>query len=138
MNAFLAELVIPLVVYTVGYIVSAVAGSVFVEFCLGRVKFTKEQRDALKNEGVEGAGKIIGVPERTLALTFLFVGRPDAIAIIFAAKSIIRFESTKDRQRPFAEYYLVGTLASMAFAVFVGIVTNHALEILAKSIAWFW
>jgi len=84
--------VIPLTVYIASYTVSAVAGSAFVEFWLGKV-ITKEQRDALKNEGVEGAGKIIGILERTLALTFLFIGRPDAIATIFAAKSIIRFES---------------------------------------------
>ena len=136
MNYIVAELVIPLFVYVASYLVSAIAGSAFVGFCLSKLKFTKEQKEALEGKGVEGAGEMIGILERTLALTFLFIGRPDAIAVVLAAKSIIRFEYAKNE--PFAEYFLVGTFASLVFAVFVGIVTGYALEVLAKSIAWYW
>jgi len=45
-----------------------------------------------------------------------------AITIIFVAKSIARFNESKDRKM--AEYYLIDTLLSIAFAMIVGIVTR--------------
>jgi len=43
-----------------------------------------------------------------------------AITVIFAAKSIARFNELKDRKM--AEYYLIGTLLSITFALLAGIV----------------
>lgn len=45
--------------------------------------------------------------------------------IIFAAKSIARFNELKDRKM--AEYYLIGTLLSIAFAMIAGIVTRSVI-----------
>ena len=42
------------------------------------------------------------------------------ITVIFAAKSIARFNELKDRKM--AEYYLIGTLLSITFALLAGIV----------------
>ena len=44
------------------------------------------------------------------------------VVIIFAAKSIARFNELKDRKM--AEYYLIGTLLSIAFAMITGIITR--------------
>jgi len=43
-----------------------------------------------------------------------------AITVIFAAKSIARFNELKDRKM--AEHYLIGTLLSITFALLAGIV----------------
>ena len=56
--------------------------------------------------------------ERMLTITFTYLDVPAAIAIVFAAKSIVRFESAKER--PFAEYYLIGTMTSITSALLIG------------------
>lgn len=61
------------------------------------------------------AGRRIGTIERLLVMVLALGGQWSAIALVVAAKSIARFEELKER--PFAEYFLVGTLASVLVAV---------------------
>ena len=49
-----------------------------------------------------------------------------AIGFVIAAKTIARFRLLDDRD--FAEYYLLGTLASVGVAVLTGIVARAALS----------
>lgn len=65
------------------------------------------------------AGRRIGTLERALVLVLAVAGQWSAIALVIAAKSVARFEDLKDRA--FAEYYLVGTLASVLVAVAVAL-----------------
>ena len=78
--------------------------------------------------GLKGAGRTIGYLERLLTLTFVLLGQYEALALILAAKSIARFEALKTRE--FAEYYLIGTLSSVVFAVLVGIFASWLLSLL--------
>ncbi|ACV11192.1 hypothetical protein Huta_1009 [Halorhabdus utahensis DSM 12940] len=66
-------------------------------------------------EGDLEAGSLIGSLERWLILVLGLAGRWEAVALVVAVKSIARFEELK--QRPFAEYFLVGTLASVLVAI---------------------
>jgi len=52
-------------------------------------------------------------------LFLVFYGQWAAAVLLLTAKSIARFEELKDRR--FAEYYLVGTLASLLVAVATGL-----------------
>jgi len=78
--------------------------------------------------GLEGAGAMIGFLERIFTLTFVLIGQYTALVLILTAKSIARFEELKDRK--FAEYYLIGTLSSMLFAMLIGIFALWLLKIL--------
>jgi len=53
-------------------------------------------------------------------LVVIMGGYLTAITVIFAAKSIAKFNELKDRKM--AEYYLIGTLLSITFALLAGIV----------------
>lgn len=64
-------------------------------------------------------GLLIGVLERALALTLILIGQFGALGLILAAKALARFRALDDRD--FAEYVLIGTLASLLFALAVGI-----------------
>lgn len=72
------------------------------------------------------AGKLIGTLERWLILVFILIGRYEVIGFLIAAKSIIRFgegkkgEEDKDR----TEYFLAGTLLSIAIAVGCGLLVK--------------
>ena len=48
-----------------------------------------------------------------------------AIGLVIAAKTLARFKQLDDRD--FAEYYLLGTLASVTFAVVTSLVALRAL-----------
>jgi hypothetical protein len=67
----------------------------------------------------QGRGRIIGVLERALALTLVLLGQFAALGLIVAAKALARFKALEDRD--FAEYFLIGTLASLLHALLVGI-----------------
>lgn len=103
------------IIYFVGFLFAVFLGSPLVSSILSRLRLTKDQE---KLSGIKGAGKIIGMIERALTVTFIYLNEPTGIAIVFAAKSIVRFESAKERA--FAEYYLIGTMTSITFAAIAG------------------
>ena len=70
-------------------------------------------------------GATIGALERLLIVAFVLVGAEAAVGFVIAAKTIARFKQLDDRG--FAEYYLLGTLASVSVAVASAIVAKAAL-----------
>ena len=79
-----------------------------------------------KRPGIERAGRYIGIIERSLVLTAVLFGKMEFIGYIFAAKSIARFPEMKEGTH-FAEYYLIGTLTSIAIAFFGGLLLKYLL-----------
>ena len=75
-------------------------------------------------------GATIGVLERLLIATFVLTGSQAAIGFVVAAKTLARFKQLDDRD--FAEYYLLGTLASVAVALFSALLAAAALASLAR------
>ena len=110
-----------ILLYILSYLIVASLGHFFVRIILRRYPLPEKG-------GLEGAGAVIGVLERIFTLTFVLIGQHTALALIFTAKSIARFEELKNRK--FAEYYLIGTLSSLLFAMFIGIFTLWLLKML--------
>ena len=71
-------------------------------------------------------GRAIGVLERALVLTFVWFGQYGAVGLVVAAKSLARFKALEDRE--FAEYFLIGTLASLLLAVLGGVALRMLLH----------
>ena len=71
------------------------------------------------------AGALIGTLERWLILIFVLLQRYDALGLLIAAKSIIRF-SEKDTAK--TEYVLAGTLLSIFIAIIAGLVVLKVLD----------
>jgi hypothetical protein len=71
-----------------------------------------------EKDGGFNAGALIGTIERWLILVFVCLQRYDALGLLIAAKSIIRFG---DSQTNKSEYVLAGTLLSLFIAVMAGI-----------------
>jgi uncharacterized membrane protein len=78
---------------------------------------------------LENAGRYIGWFERAVLFAFVMGGAPEAAAIALAAKSFARFPTFREHQEGFAEYFLIGSLASIAVAVAVAAATRGALGI---------
>lgn len=82
---------------------------------------TEIAKDQLTHRGVVHAGKVIGILERLMVLiTVLLAGSSGGVNIgvigfILGAKSIARFKKFDNQE--FVEYFIVGTLASILFAL---------------------
>ncbi len=72
-------------------------------------------------------GATIGILERLLIVAFVLTGSTAAIGFVVAAKTLARFKQLDDRD--FAEYYLLGTLASVAVALGTALLAQAALAI---------
>lgn len=78
-----------------------------------------------KAEELERAGLVIGWLERFLLITAVLAGSPTTAGLIIAAKSVFRFPEIEGR--PFAEYFLIGTLLSVTLAVLGGLALRRLL-----------
>lgn len=64
-------------------------------------------------------GRIIGILERAIVVTLVLLAEFGALGFVVAAKALARFRGLDDRD--FAEYFLIGTLASVLHALAVGV-----------------
>lgn len=119
--SFFEVLLCRILIYFLSYLLAVVAGHLLV-----RDVMLKRHRPQQAG-GIPGGGASVGAVERVLTLTFVLLGQYEALALILAAKSIARFEELKTRE--FAEYYLIGTLSSITFAMLVGIFTSWLLSL---------
>ena len=71
----------------------------------------KKEKEEVKN------GKMIGILERLLMLTFLYLNQVAAIGLVLTCKSITRFKQLEDKK--FAERYLIGTMLSTLITIIV-------------------
>lgn len=81
-------------------------------------------------EGLPGAGRMIGLLERGLVFALVLFGQPGGIGLLIAAKSILRFGAVKD-DRALSEYVIIGTLASVGWAILAAFATQSLLNGLA-------
>lgn len=65
------------------------------------------------------AGKLIGILERLLVLTFVVIGKLEIIGFMIAAKSILRYKDTNTIK---TEYVLIGTMLSFGIAIVFGLI----------------
>ncbi len=117
---FDADSVHRVLVLAAGYIYALRGGTEIVRRILGKFPglVTKEGE-------LPGIGRAIGNLERLLLTTFVLFGQYAALGFVLAAKSIARFKDLDKRN--FAEYYLVGTLASASVTVAVGLAMRALL-----------
>lgn len=86
---------------------------------LFKIAFSKYNiTDPIDKTTETGAGALIGSLERILSIIFLSMGQISAIGLIYTAKSIARFKQIEENKR-FAEYYLIGTLYSILYAIVI-------------------
>jgi hypothetical protein len=97
-------------------------------------KFPNLQLRALQSNHTDGAtmiekenvGEWIGIMERWITLSFVLTSSFTAIAFALTAKSIARFKEMDNKS--FAEYYLLGTSASIIVAIIAGLIVKSVLD----------
>jgi hypothetical protein len=116
MTALSSNLVDALVVLG-GYLFLLASSGRFVTWTLAwaddgyQSEVSEQQRDI---------GTIVGKAENVLLMTFVLVGGYTALAVIFAAKSIVRREDMKNDSL----FYLAGTLVNFTYSIVVGLLVH--------------
>ena len=67
------------------------------------------------------AGKLIGILERILVVTFVIIGKIEIIGFMIGAKSILRYKDTNTIK---TEYVLIGTMLSFGIAILFGLLVS--------------
>jgi len=75
--------------------------------------------DGFSSGGLPSGGMIIGVLERGLIYVLMLAGQIGSVGFLIAAKSIMRYEASKEQKA--AEYVIIGTLASFGWAIAITI-----------------
>ena len=119
-----------------GYVVVSTPVGYVIHFLTRKWTSNLATDDSLPN-----AGKWIGILERLLILTMVYINQFSAIGFLVAAKSILRVTDKPDKpisdpnmSRPFSsrkhtEYVLIGTFLSVGIAIFTGLIINALLDI---------
>jgi hypothetical protein len=85
-------------------------------------QLTQKWREQITDAVTLGnAGKWIGIIERIIILTLVFHHQYEAIGLLIAAKSLLRFNET-NRPEIKTEYLLIGTLISISLSILTGLV----------------
>ncbi|MFO7966276.1 MAG: hypothetical protein R6U44_01585 [Archaeoglobaceae archaeon] len=81
---------------------------------------TKESINKMISKDVLDTGFIVGKCENILVVTLILLNAYTALAILFAAKTIVRKEDISSNSL----YYLAGTMANVTYSVLIGLVTK--------------
>jgi hypothetical protein len=85
---------------------------------------------AASKDSLESAGMYIGMLERVLVLIFVLTDHYDAIGLLIAAKSILRFsDKLEQKPRKQTEYVLIGTLISFTITIILGLLIKAYLKL---------
>lgn len=119
-----------------GYLLMIGPVGYVIQFLTRRWLYELDPDDSLKE-----AGKWIGMLERILTITFVFINQFGAIGFLITAKSILRVIDKPDNPageptliKPFSsrkrtEYVLIGTFLSFTIAILTGLVINRLLTL---------
>lgn len=88
-----------------------------------------ELKPAETRPGLARAGRTIGYCERALIYLFMVTDSQALIGFVIAAKALMRLPEARDPvSRESSEYYLIGTLLSIVWAVCWGLLIRAALR----------
>jgi len=101
-----------------GFAFNAKGGTAVVRLILARFPVIRGLRAEDRNDAY-AMGLVIGNLERFLLFLMVLLGHWGALGFVIAAKSIARFKELDEKG--FADYYLIGTLASVLAALVSGV-----------------
>lgn len=127
------DLALQAMVLASALIVLIPVGSIVIGLWLGDFVDGLSDAGASADDGLPGAGKVIGWLERFLVLALTLAGSVSAVGFVVAAKSVLRLGEINTGDRATSEYIIIGTLMSFAWAVLVSLVARSALAALGAA-----
>lgn len=114
-------------ILTATFVTAILIKVILQKWSLRLIKTDKSAADATTNK----AGLYIGILERFFIFYFVTISFWGGIGFLFTAKSIFRFNDlSRENDRNYTEYIIIGTLISFASATCVGLVYNYLKALL--------
>ena len=111
-----------------GLILSSKAGESIIPYFLEKNKIIRPG-ESESMMGFPAGGRLIGILERLMIFMFIYLDATRDIAFLITAKSILRFgEVTDNAGRKNAEYIIIGTFLSFAYAIFIAAITMEIIN----------
>ena len=120
--------IIPIAIFLAGLFLATLAAGPIIARIMRRFP-APEQEDGLSN-----AGRVIGILERAVIYLMVIMGEPSGIGFLIAAKSVARYELVS-KNRAAAEYVIIGTLASFAWAILISFAADQLIDLLLRQAA---
>jgi hypothetical protein len=107
-----------------GYVVLLVTSGIVVNYILSRIS-TEPMNKKIDKE-VRDTGFVVGKCENLLILTFMFLEAYTALALIFAAKAIVRREDMSKNSL----FFLAGTMINVTYSIMIGLIVKILIAII--------
>lgn len=104
-----------------GYIFLLLTSGIVLNFILNRISHGKISETVTTNE--KDTGFVIGKCENILIMTFMLLNAYVALAIIFAAKTLVRSEDMHKNSL----FFLAGTMINVTYSIMVGAILKSFL-----------
>src|SRR3989442_2597095 len=116
-----------LALFAAGYWYACAGGAVLIRRVLDLVPVGESPgKGGITVPAVElSRGMVIGVLERAITMTLVFIGQFGALGLVIAAKGLTPFRGLDDPG--FAENVLLGNLASLLFVLVIGIAVRFVM-----------
>ena len=113
-----------------GYVLTVATSGLIVRHFVAETKPipSEAQNDKDSAKRSYDAGTIIGKCENLLTITLILANAVTGLALIFAAKSIVRSEDIKKEPK----YYLGGTLVNLTYSVLMGFLIRTLLNAVSR------
>ncbi|GAB4120446.1 MAG: hypothetical protein Tsb0027_15830 [Wenzhouxiangellaceae bacterium] len=115
-----------ILVWLITYILTVSFSGVFVRTCFSMAKVSLDH-----NGERESVGKLIGKLENILVLTIVMAEAYTALALIFAAKNIVRLDKQDEKS---INYYILGTLANFTWSLVMAMLAKFVIINLSASL----
>lgn len=117
-----------------GLLLCIAEANLLVRCVVGQLHLEPEQQQQRQESATTeyNRGRVIGILERLIIFVLVLKGEYGALGFVIAAKSFARFKELDDRK--FAEYFLVGTLASVSSAVAIALVSQAWTSLYAEDL----
>lgn len=99
-----------------GYLILPGTSGIVVNYILSKI--SKEPISQKIGKEVRDTGFVIGKCENLLILTFMLLDAYTALAVIFAAKAIVRKEDMSKNTL----FFLAGTMINVTYSIIIGLV----------------
>ena len=114
---------IEIVILVVGYVVLLGTSGKLVNFIFSWI--SEEPISKKIGKEVQDTGFVIGKCENLLILSFMLLDAYTALALIFAAKALVRREDMSKNSL----YFLVGTMVNVTYSIMFGLILKAVIRI---------
>ena len=113
---------IQIAILITGYMILLGTSGLVVNFILSRISSVPISQTISKE--VRDTGFVVGKCENILLLTFMILEAYTALALVFAAKAIVRREDMSKNSL----FFLAGTMINVTYSIMVGLAIKLILE----------